>query len=381
LKGPLLNGSIRRSNLRTKTKPQAVATAAAQCTEPVSCLREPRCQPAASVVCFGAPLRAQASVTCGMQIAERIEDRSSLSFPIHPDPAPGDRVITFIKSFITMTSLQSRFRSRLFAALAATVLAGSAAWAPSALAATAAQVKAAGSIAVATEDDFKPFEFVDNGVPTGYDNELLAMMRKVIGIEVKQQILPWPGILPGVTTGKFDMALTAVLVTPERKATFDFTMPLAESTTYFATKKGSPIATAEGLAGKVVGAQTGSAMLADLKAMNAAMIAKGGKGVKEIIEYQSYPEAYQDLGIGRLDAVVNTQINLNSLVATKADTFVVGKSIGKPVYIAWAVKKGNEGVLAVVNAALAELKKNGQMAALQKKWLGTSFDKMPASVD
>lgn len=250
-----------------------------------------------------------------------------------------------------------------------------------AAAATAAELKARGSITVATEDDFKPFEFVEGGAPTGYDNELLALVRKSLPIEIKQQIIPWPGILPGVTTGKYDMAVTAVLVTDARKNTFDFTSPVAESTTYFGTKKGSSIKSGSDLVGKVVGAQTGSAMLADLKAYNATLIATRGSGVKEIIEYASYPEAYQDLGIGRLDAVINTSINLNSLVATKPDVFVVGQSIGKPVYIAWAVAKGNAGLLEIVNAALAELRKNGQMTALQKKWLGTSFEKMPISIN
>jgi polar amino acid transport system substrate-binding protein len=254
-------------------------------------------------------------------------------------------------------------------------------WSKPAAAATAAEIKARGYIIVATEDDFRPFEFVENGVATGYDNEMLALLRKKLPLEVRQQIMPWPGILPGITTGKFDMALTAVLVSPERKSTFDFTMPIAESTTYYAIKKGSNIKSASDLTGKTVGAQTGSAMLADLKALNATLIAKQGKGIKQIIEYQSYPEAYQDLAIGRLDAVANTQINLNSLIATKSDVFALGQSVGKSVYIAWAVKKGNTGMLELVNAALADLRKDGQMYALQKKWLGTSFEKMPQSVN
>ncbi len=90
---------------------------------------------------------------------------------------------------------------------------------------TADAIKARGSMTVATEDDFKPFEFVDNGVPTGYDTEMLALVKKKLGIDIKQQIMPWSGILPGVTTGKYDAKLSAaVLVTPERKAVFDFTL-------------------------------------------------------------------------------------------------------------------------------------------------------------
>jgi len=247
--------------------------------------------------------------------------------------------------------------------------------------ATLAEIKAQG-LSVATEDDFKPFEFVENGVPTGFDTELLAMVKKKLGVEIKQSIMPWPGILPGVTTGKFDAAVTAVLVTPERKGTFDFTTPVAESTTYFATKKGSSIKSAEDLLGKVVGAQTGSAMLGDLKALNQDLKSKhGGTGMKEIIEYQSYPEAYQDVANGRLDAVANTQINLNSLIQTRSEVFSLGGKVGNPVYISWALKKGNTVTLDFLNSALIDLRKSGEVYKLQKKWFGASFENMPMSVN
>jgi polar amino acid transport system substrate-binding protein len=194
--------------------------------------------------------------------------------------------------------------------------------------------------------------------------------------------MPWPGILPGVTTGKYDMAVTAVLVTPERKNTFDFTTPLVESTTYFATKKGSGIKSGDDLVGKVVGVQTGSAMLADLAAYDDALKKKhGGQGIKQIVQYQSYPEAYQDLSVGRLDAVANTQINLNSLIKTRPDNFTLGQKIGQPVYIAWAVKKGNTAALQMINAALTELRKSGEMYEMQKKWFGASFESMPLSIN
>src|ERR1700744_4928349 len=66
------------------------------------------------------------------------------------------------------------------------------------------EIKKRGLI-VATEDDFRPFEFVKDGVPTGFDNEMLADLRKYANFEIKQQILPWTGILAGVSTGKYDV--------------------------------------------------------------------------------------------------------------------------------------------------------------------------------
>jgi len=41
---------------------------------------------------------------------------------------------------------------------------------------------------------------------------LQRLFKQKTGIEVRQDIIPWTGILPGVTTGKYDAAVTAVLV-------------------------------------------------------------------------------------------------------------------------------------------------------------------------
>jgi len=68
--------------------------------------------------------------------------------------------------------LRRAAQSALFAAVAALGIV------QAAHAATAEEIKARGYLSVATEDDFKPFEFVDNGKPTGYDNEMLALVKK-----------------------------------------------------------------------------------------------------------------------------------------------------------------------------------------------------------
>ena len=242
-------------------------------------------------------------------------------------------------------------------------------------------IKARGHMIIATEDDFRPFEFIKDGVSTGYDNDLFNEVKKMLPFKVQQQVIPWAGILPGVTTGKYDMAMTAVLVTTARKPVFDFSSPVAQSTTFFATKAGSSIKSASDLNGKTVGAQAGSAMLADLKAFDKELKTKGGAGIKKIIEYQSNPEAYQDLALGRTDAVVNTEINLRSLIQERKGVFALGRAIAKPVYIAWALKKGNTDTAKLIDEALLATRKSGKMYELQMKWFGTSFKDMPADVN
>ncbi|KAA1172875.1 transporter substrate-binding domain-containing protein [Marinobacter salinexigens] len=250
-----------------------------------------------------------------------------------------------------------------------------------AAAATVEEIKDKGFISVATEDNYRPFEFIEDGKSTGYDNELKALVEKEAGISLKQEIMPWAGILPGVQSGKFDMALSAVMVTDQRRKAFDYTTPTAASQTFYATKAGSDIETGKDLIGKVVGAETGSAFLLELKAYDKKLKAEFGEGVAEIVEYHGYPEAYQDLALGRLDAVVNTDITLRTLMEERPGVFELGTAIGAPGYKAWAVKKGNDAVLKVVNDALLKVRESGEMYRLQEKWLGTRYENMPVDVN
>ncbi len=241
-------------------------------------------------------------------------------------------------------------------------------------AATLAEIKTSGTMTVATEDDFKPFEFVENGKPTGYDTELLELMRKTVPFQIKQEIIPWTGLLPGVGSGKYDAAVTAALITAEREKFLDFCSPIAESTDYYAKKKGNAAITSiKDLAGKKCGVQAGSAMLSALPELEEMLKATGGK-MGEVVQYVSYPEAYQDLAIGRTDYVVNTQINLASLVKDRPNVFEMGQAVSKKIYIAWAVKKGNTEVKALLDTFLLGARKSGEMAALQQKWFGLTFD-------
>ena len=119
-----------------------------------------------------------------------------------------------------------------------------------------------------------------------------------------------------------------------------------------------------------MGVQGGSASLSRLPELEAVLKKDGGK-LGKIVEYTSYPEAYQDLALGRVDYVVNTVINLQTLVAEKP-VFEVGQAVSGKSFPAWAVAKGNTELLAFLNGFIAKEKENGRFAELQKKWFGGS---------
>ena len=243
------------------------------------------------------------------------------------------------------------------------------------------EIKQRGYLVAATEDDFRPFEFVKDGKPVGFDNDLIDELRKYAPFEVRQEILPWTGLLAGVSTGKYDIAITAAIITKERTQSLDFTSPIADATHYYVKRKGDmSIMAIKDLSGKTVGIQAGSALLGRLPELE-TMLKKDDGTLGKVIEYTSYPEAYQDLALGRTDYVVNTIINLKALVAEKPNMFELGQPVSGKSFPAWAVKKGNADLLAYMNEFIAKLKASGKFTELQQKWFGESFPNLPMSFE
>jgi polar amino acid transport system substrate-binding protein len=246
-----------------------------------------------------------------------------------------------------------------------------------AMAANLEQIESKGTMMVATEDSYKPFEYIQDGKPMGLDHALLALLRQQAPFKIDQQIIPWTGLLAGVVTGKYDEALTAAVITPERVQSLDFTMPIADATQYYVVRtnetriKGIP-----DLAGKTVGVQSGGASYAALTDLEPKLAATGGK-IGKVVQYTSLPEAYQDLANGRLDYVINGVVNLVSLTKEQPTRFKMGEAVGARTYAAWAVAKGNSSLLNYLNAFITKIRVNGELYDLQEKWLGRAFKDMP----
>lgn len=244
-------------------------------------------------------------------------------------------------------------------------------------AATLPEIKKRGYMVVATEDDYPPFEYVVEGKPMGYDHALLAILRKSAGFEIRQEILPWQGILPGVASGKYDAAVTAAVITDERAKSLDFTIPIAESTMAYVKLAGNnSINKIQDLSGKTLGVQQGGASFQVLPDLEADLKKSGGT-LGKIVQYGSFPEAYQDLVNKRLDAVIHNIVSLSTLVSEKPTVFALGQRVGRKSYAAWAVEKGNRSLLEFLDSFLEKQKANGTFKELQAKWLKITFDDLP----
>jgi polar amino acid transport system substrate-binding protein len=238
-------------------------------------------------------------------------------------------------------------------------------------------IKKRGYMVVATEDDYPPFKAVVNGKPFGYDHALLDLLKKQAGFDIRQEILPWQGILPGVASGKYDAAVTAAVITDERAKSLDFTVPIAESTMAYVKRTGDDrLKSIKDLSGMTLGVQQGGASYQALPALEATLKKTGGQ-LGQVVQYGNFSEAYQDLINKRLDAVVNNIVSLSTLTAQRPQQFTLGERVGDKSYAAWAVQKGNSSLLQYLNAFLAKEKADGDFKKLQAEYLKITFDDLP----
>ena len=241
-------------------------------------------------------------------------------------------------------------------------------------------VKSKGFLSVATEDDYAPFNFIVEGKPEGFHKDLLEDLKayaKQQSFDVKQDILPWTGLLASVSSGQYDVAFTGALVTDDRLRVFNFAPPFA-SAQHFYVKRADDKSLSDiaSLCGKTVGVQAGSALLARLPELKKMMEAKNCK-IGKVVEYPSYPEIYADLANGRLDYAVNALISVNDLVKTRGDTFAKGIAVSGAGFAAWPVPKNSPELLKFLTGFMDKIRGNGRLAALQTKWFGEAFPDMP----
>lgn len=230
-------------------------------------------------------------------------------------------------------------------------------------------------VVVATEDDYPPYDFLQDGEHVGYNQELLELVTQDAPFTIKQEILPFQGILTGISTNKYDATNAAVAILEERLGTVDFTMPTADITTYMIKRQGDPISSIDDLAGKTIGVQQGSITAQLVAEVINPQLKSDSRPEAKTTEYGAFAEAYQDLENERIDVVLNNLVALTETVQAKPDVFeIVDEPVGDRLYAAWAVKKGNEEVLAAFNEGLAKAKADGTLQELQEKWLNVSFD-------
>lgn len=80
-----------------------------------------------------------------------------------------------------------------------------------------------GELVVATNAEFKPYEYYDNGVMTGFDIDMMQAVCDILGMELKMEDMQFDSIINAVQSGKADVGASGMTITEDRLKNIDFT--------------------------------------------------------------------------------------------------------------------------------------------------------------
>ncbi|WP_346292758.1 basic amino acid ABC transporter substrate-binding protein [Sphaerothrix gracilis] len=231
---------------------------------------------------------------------------------------------------------------------------------------------AGGTLSVATEPAFPPFESQsESGELEGFDIDLMEAIGEEAGLEVEFESLPFDGIIPALQAGTVDAAISAMTITEEREETVDFSQPYFKAGLAIAVRDeaAEEITSLEDLEDKRIAVQIGTT-----GAEKAAEIPGA-----ELTTFDSAPLALQELSNGNVDAVINdAPVTLDAIASGNLDGLTVVGELLTEEYYGIALPSESENVEAV-NEALNTLIENGTYAEIYRKWFDAEPPELPES--
>jgi polar amino acid transport system substrate-binding protein len=221
------------------------------------------------------------------------------------------------------------------------------------------EIKAAGTIIVATEGAYPPFNYFQGSKLSGFEVELAEAIVKKMGLKIEWKALSFDALLAGLRQDRWDMVMASFGVTDERSKAVMFTNPYYCSGGVIVSKDAA-IKDAATLAGKTVAVQTGSTYMENVKKL---------AGVKDVKNYPQDTDARSALVAGRVDAWVSDRFVVKA--ATESNPGL-GLKVGDYLFverIAAAVKKGNGPLAAAVDKALTDVMADGTYKTISEKFM------------
>ncbi|EIT85876.1 extracellular solute-binding protein [Fictibacillus macauensis ZFHKF-1] len=216
-------------------------------------------------------------------------------------------------------------------------------------------------LTIGTEATYPPFSYRDTKTNevVGFDVDVAKEVAKRLDMEPKVVPTEFKDLFNSLGS-RFDMIANQIAVKPDREKKYG----LSDIYTYssgklIVNKDNTDIKELSDLKGKTVGTTQGSNY--------AVQAEKAGAKLKY---YPGIAQVLADLDAHRVDAALNDKLFiLNQLKDSKYNVKAVGKDFD-PSKIAFTFAKDNKDLKEKVNKALAEMKKDGTLAKISKKYFG-----------
>ncbi|MDU2063214.1 MAG: basic amino acid ABC transporter substrate-binding protein [Sporomusaceae bacterium] len=217
---------------------------------------------------------------------------------------------------------------------------------------------------VGTDATYAPFGFQDEKTKeyVGFDIDLIKAIAKQAGFSVTINNLNFDGLIPALQSGNIDIAISDMTITDERAQKVSFSKSYYKAGLGIVVKKdNSTIQSFKDLEGKRIAVSIGSTGAEEAHKIKDA----------NIREFNTIAEAFLELRAGGVDAVIN-DAPVNEYYTShegSKDTKTVGTQLNAED-LGIAAAKNNTELIAKLNTALDDLKKNGEYDKIYVKWFG-----------
>ncbi|QIM18962.1 ABC transporter substrate-binding protein [Leucobacter coleopterorum] len=247
-----------------------------------------------------------------------------------------------------------------------------------------ANIKTAGTLNVATDPTYAPFEVYaeDNKTVVGLDADLAESLGQLLGLKVTFVPSGFDNIIPGLTSGKYDMAMSAFSVTDERKQNADFVV-YHQSGSGVAVPRGNPEKLSMDpmtLCGKTIGAEKGSTQGMEIMPDFTKQCEEAGKKPIDIKLFPGTDKAITALSSGRVEGVVSgaTGLGYQAKITGAFDLAEGGDYEPKPTGL--VLPKGSDLTPAITAAMEKLVTEKSYREAFQKWGINDSNEVTPAQV-
>ncbi|WP_192498585.1 transporter substrate-binding domain-containing protein [Ornithinimicrobium pratense] len=220
-----------------------------------------------------------------------------------------------------------------------------------------------GTLVVAMSGEFQPFSYFDGNTLTGFDHDIGAAVAEELGLEMQGEAATFASLIGGLQANRYDVLVASMTPTAERAEAVEFTDGYYSSGAQAFVQDGTDCTDISQMDDPVIGVATGTTYMTYLEE-------EGADWVGEVRSFDSDVVALRDLGTGRLDAVMTDRL-VGLYQIEEAGLDVV--ECGDPLYTespAFAVKKGNTGLVEDLNEALAAIVENGTYAEISEEYFG-----------
>ncbi|MEO3997049.1 transporter substrate-binding domain-containing protein [Mesorhizobium sp. CAU 1732] len=225
------------------------------------------------------------------------------------------------------------------------------------------------SIVIVTENAYPPLQFIDpkTGDPIGWEYDALAEISKRLNLKVEYQNTSWDAMIQSVSGGQYDMGMTGITIRDDRKDKVDFSDPYMHSEMRMLVRAGEDRFNDEkefaGLESGLIAAQPGTTPFY----VSVYDILDGNEQNPRIKLFETFGATVQALLTGDVDLVLTDGVAANGYVESSGGKLkVIGGPLGSEDF-GFIFPKGSD-LVAPMNAAIASLRADGTLDALNKKW-------------